>query len=47
MGPDCGTSLIGGKGLVLPTSVRKGRIGVFGAAGTGLQEFTSQVHNAG
>ncbi len=47
MGPDCGTSLIGGVGIGFANAVRKGSIGVVGAAGTGLQEFTSQVHNAG
>jgi FdrA protein len=47
MGPDCGTSLIGGVGLGFANVVRKGPIGAIGAAGTGLQEFTSQVHNAG
>jgi succinyl-CoA synthetase alpha subunit len=47
MGPDCGTSLIGGVGLGFANVVRKGSIGASGAAGTGLQEFTSQVHNAG
>ena len=47
MGPDCGTSLIGGKGIGFANAVRRGPIGAIGAAGTGLQEFTSQVHNAG
>ena len=47
MGPDCGTSVIGGVGLGFANAVRKGPIGAVGAAGTGLQEFTSQVHNAG
>jgi FdrA protein len=47
MGPDCGTSLIGGIGVGFANVVRKGSIGVIGAAGTGLQEFTSQIHNAG
>jgi succinyl-CoA synthetase alpha subunit len=47
MGPDCGTSLIGGLGIGFANAVRRGSIGVIGAAGTGLQEFTSQVHNAG
>ncbi len=47
MGPDCGTSIIGGKGIGFANNVRSGNIGVIGAAGTGLQEFTSQVHNAG
>ena len=47
MGPDCGTSLIGGVGIGFANTVRRGPIGAIGAAGTGLQEFTSQVHNAG
>jgi len=47
MGPDCGTSLIGGKGIGFANVVRKGSIGVISASGTGLQEFTCQVHNAG
>jgi FdrA protein len=47
MGPDCGTSLIGGVGIGFANAVRRGPIGAIGAAGTGLQEFTSQVHNAG
>lgn len=47
MGPDCGTSLIGGVGLGFANVVRQGSIGAIGAAGTGLQEFTSQIHNAG
>lgn len=47
MGPDCGTSLIGGVGIGFANAVRKGSIGVIGAAGTGLQEFTCQIHNSG
>ncbi len=47
MGPDCGTSLIGGVGIGFANLVRKGSIGVISASGTGLQEFTCQVHNAG
>jgi FdrA protein len=47
MGPDCGTSLIGGVGIGFANAVRRGSIGAIGPAGTGLQEFTSQVHNAG
>ncbi|MBL7175378.1 MAG: acyl-CoA synthetase FdrA [Desulfobacteraceae bacterium] len=47
MGPDCGTSLIGGVGIGFANVVRKGSIGVISASGTGLQEFTCQVHNAG
>jgi FdrA protein len=47
MGPDCGTSLIGGMGIGFTNSIRKGSVGAIGAAGTGLQEFTAQVHNLG
>jgi FdrA protein len=47
MGPDCGTSIIGGVGIGFANAVRRGTIGAIGPSGTGLQEFTSQVHNAG
>ena len=47
MGPDCGTSILGGVGVGFANVVRRGKIGVIGAAGTGLQEFTSMVHNSG
>ena len=47
MGPDCGTSIIRGVGIGFTNAVRRGTIGVVGPSGTGLQEFTSQVHNAG
>ena len=47
MGPDCGTSILHGVGIGFANHVRRGAIGVVGPSGTGLQEFTSQVHNAG
>jgi FdrA protein len=47
MGPDCGTSIIGGAGIGFANVVRRGSIGVVGPSGTGLQEFTSMVHNSG
>ena len=47
MGPDCGTSLIGGIGFGFANVVRRGNIGAIAAAGTGLQEFTCMVHNSG
>jgi succinyl-CoA synthetase alpha subunit len=47
MGPDCGTSLIAGRGIGFANVVRRGPIGALGASGTGLQEFTSLVHRAG
>ncbi len=47
MGPDCGTSILGGTGIGFANAVRKGTIGAIGPSGTGLQEFTAQIHNAG
>jgi len=47
MGPDCGTAIIGGIGVGFANRVRRGPIGVIGASGTGLQEFTTLVHRAG
>jgi FdrA protein len=47
MGPDCGTSIIGGVGLGFANAVRRGQIGVVGASGTGTQEVTSLVHRWG
>lgn len=47
MGPDCGTAILGGVGIGFANVVRRGPIGAIAASGTGLQEFTSQVHNLG
>jgi len=47
MGPDCGTAIIGGIGLGFANAVRRGSIGVIGASGTGIQEFTSLIHQGG
>ncbi len=47
MGPDCGTALIAGVGIGFANAVRRGSIGVIGASGTGIQEFTTMVHRAG
>lgn len=47
MGPDCGTSILHGVGIGFANAVRRGAIGVVGPSGTGLQEFTCQVHHAG
>jgi len=47
MGPDCGTSIVRGIGLGFANAVRRGRIGVVGASGTGMQEITSLVHQLG
>jgi succinyl-CoA synthetase alpha subunit len=47
MGPDCGTAIIGGIGIGFANTVRRGPVGVIGASGTGIQEFTTLVHHAG
>jgi succinyl-CoA synthetase alpha subunit len=47
MGPDCGTAIIGGVGIGFANAVRQGPIGIIGASGTGIQEFTTFVHHAG
>jgi FdrA protein len=47
MGPYCGTAIISGVGLGFSNVVRRGPIGVIGSTGTGLQEFTSLVHQGG
>ncbi|MBI4787027.1 MAG: acyl-CoA synthetase FdrA [Chloroflexi bacterium] len=47
MGPDCGTSIIGGLGIGFANVVRRGPVGVIGASGTGIQEFTTLVHRWG
>lgn len=47
MGPDCGTSIINGVPLCFANVVPQGPIGVVGASGTGTQEVTCVVANAG
>jgi FdrA protein len=47
MGPDCGTALIAGKALGFGNAVRRGPVGVVGAAGSGLQAVTSYLDNFG
>lgn len=47
MGPDCGTAIINGVGLGFANHVSRGKIGLVGASGTGLQAITSAVHNLG
>ena len=47
MGPDCGTAIINGIGLGFANRVRRGKIGLVGASGTGLQAITSEIHNLG
>ena len=47
MGPDCGTAFLGGAGIGFANAVRRGPIGIIGSTGTGMQEFSSLVHQAG
>lgn len=47
MGPDCGTAIVNGVGLGFANRVRRGRIGLVAASGTGLQAVSSEVHNLG
>ncbi|MCX6556645.1 MAG: acyl-CoA synthetase FdrA [Candidatus Aminicenantes bacterium] len=47
MGPDCGTAIINGVPLGFANAVPPGAIGIVAAAGTGLQEVSSLIANAG
>ena len=47
MGPDCGTGIINGVPIAFTNAVRKGKIGVIGASGTGIQEVTTIIHKLG
>lgn len=47
MGPDCGTAMISGIGLGFANKIRQGPIGVVAAAGTGLQQVTTRIHQLG
>ncbi len=47
MGPDCGTARVSGIGLGFANRVRKGRIGIVAASGTGLQAVMVGVDRLG
>ena len=47
MGPDCGTAIISGVALGFANKIRRGRIGLIGASGTGLQEVSCLIDRAG
>ncbi|WP_329126693.1 acyl-CoA synthetase FdrA [Streptomyces sp. NBC_01465] len=47
MGPDCGTALLDGIPLGFANAVRRGRIGLIGASGTGLQQVSTLLHSYG
>jgi FdrA protein len=43
MGPDCGTAILAGVPLGFANAVPRGRIGIVGASGTGLQEVSCRL----
>ncbi len=47
MGPDCGTAIIDGTGLGFSNAVPRGRIGIVGASGTGIQQLTCLLAHQG
>ncbi|MBE2223641.1 MAG: acyl-CoA synthetase FdrA [Anaerolineae bacterium] len=47
MGPDCGTAVINGIGLGFANRIRRGKIGLVAASGTGLQAVSSHIHQLG
>jgi succinyl-CoA synthetase alpha subunit len=47
MGPDCGTAVIGGAPLAFANRLERGPIGIVGASGTGIQEVSSLISEAG
>lgn len=47
MGPDCGTAIINGVGIGFANRVRRGRVGLVAASGTGLQEVTCLLEAMG
>jgi FdrA protein len=47
MGPDCGTAIINGVPLAFANEVKRGKIGIVAAAGTGLQEVSTLINNIG
>ena len=47
MGPDCGTAILGGTPLAFANHVPVGDIGIIGASGTGIQEVSCLIAQAG
>jgi FdrA protein len=47
MGPDCGTAVIDGAPLGFANELRRGNVGIVGAAGTGIQEVSCQLDAVG
>jgi FdrA protein len=47
MGPDCGTAMIAGVPLGFANVIRRGKIGIVGASGTGIQEVACLIDRMG
>jgi succinyl-CoA synthetase alpha subunit len=47
MGPEAGTSIIGGVVLGFGNRVRRGSVGIIGASGTGIQQSSTLLHQCG
>lgn len=47
MGPDCGTSILDGVGLGFSNQVPRGRVGIVGASGTGIQQLSCLLAHQG
>ena len=47
MGPDCGTAIIDGTGLGFWNEVPRGRVGIVGASGTGIQQLCCLLAHQG
>lgn len=47
MGPDCGTAIINGAPLAFANKLKRGKVGIIGASGTGTQEISCLVSEAG
>ena len=47
MGPDCGTGILDGVPFAFANVVNKGRIGLVGASGTGIQEVSTIIDRLG
>jgi succinyl-CoA synthetase alpha subunit len=47
MGPDCGTAILDGAPLGFANAVRRGRVGLVGASGTGLQQVSCLLDRLG
>jgi len=47
MGPDCGTAIVNGLGLGFANATQPGPVGIVGASGTGIQQMTCLLNDAG